>query len=158
MRTLIMITTLLLTISAGGARAVETGMNPQAMVYISIPFDGNSQQDDTTTFGFRLDGHAYSRFDRVSYMEQLNRPAVFDLRVESGAIEGIYLSGINYYQLYRLHRQNEEEDTDYEDQVSVTDSIRGILSDMTDVAPMGVWIGVGLGVGLLLGSSRSSTN
>jgi hypothetical protein len=137
--------------------ADDLAMNPQAMLYISIPFDKPGFTEDKTTYGLRFDSNAYSRYDKVSYVQQLDRGAVFDFKLTPNEIEGIYLSGVNYYQLYKVYKQNEdEEDYDYEDQVSVMDEIRGTISDMSAIAPMGVWIGAGLGIGLLLGSSSSS--
>jgi hypothetical protein len=157
MRISTLILGLLLTTVSANTMAVETGMNPQAMVYISIPLDGTVSSGNKTTYGFRLDSHAYSRFDNVTYTRQLERPAVFDFKMASGGIEGIYISGIDYYRITVVNRQNGDEG-EYEDQVSVMDEVRGIMSDMTAIAPMGVWIGVGLGIGLLLGSDNPNTD
>ena len=153
MRFTIFIITLILTTVSNRTMAVETGVNPQAMFYISIPFDNTMSASDKTTFGFRLDSHAYSRFDNVPYIRQLDRHAVFDFKMTSKDIEGIYFSGIDYYQIYKVNRQNEDGDQS-SDEIGVTDEVRGILLDMTSKAPMGVWIGIGLGIGLLMGSSK----
>jgi len=40
---------------------------------------------------------------------------------------------------------------DYEEALPLSDRIRGVFADMRSIAPMGIWIGAGLGVGLLLG-------
>lgn len=153
MRFSILIITLILTMVSASSTAFETGVNPQAMFYINIPLDGANTVRDKSTFGFRLDSHAYSRFDDVPYIRQLERPAVFDLKMASDGIEGIYISGIDYYRKYEVNRQNEDEG-EYEDQVSITDEIRARITTMSSIAPMGVWIGAGLGIGLLLGSSK----
>ena len=154
MRITTVIVTLVLSIISTNTIAFETGVNPQAMFYVSIPFDGSAFKKEKTTFGFRLDSHAYSRYDNVHYVRQLDRPAVFDFKLEPGGIEGVYISGIDYYKLYQIHKQNEgEEDIEYEDQVSIIDEIKFIIADMTNIAPMGVWIGAGLGIGLLVGVS-----
>ena len=139
------------TVSANGM-AFETDLNPQAMVYLSIALDGGGT-DNKTSFGFRLDSHAYSRYDNVPYIRQLERPAVFDFKMAPDGIEGIYFSGIDYYSLYQVNRQNQDED-EYEDQVSAVDEIKAIITDMSSIAPMGVWLGAGLGVVLLLGPSK----
>ncbi len=156
MRLVYLVISLLLTTVSANTMADDLAINPQAMFYISIPFDGPRYTEDKTTYGLRFDSHAYSRYDKVSYLKQLDRGAVFDFKLTPGEIEGIYLSGINYYQLYKVYKQNEEEEIDYEDQVSVMDEIKGTISDMSAIAPIGVWIGAGLGIGLLLGSSSSS--
>ncbi|MGY8815666.1 MAG: hypothetical protein ACKVHQ_13275, partial [Gammaproteobacteria bacterium] len=64
---------------------------------------------------------------------------------------GIYISGIDYLKLYQVNKQNEDEE-EYEDQITIVDEVRGWMSYMSSIAPMGVWIGVGLGVGLLVGN------
>jgi len=149
-----MIVTLVLSFITTNTIAFETDVNPQAMFYISIPLDGTAFEKENTTFGFRLDSHAYSRYDNVPYVRQLERPAVFDFKMEPRGIEGIYISGIDYYKLYQIHKQNEgEEDIEYEEQVSIMDEIKFIIADMSNIAPMGVWIGAGLGIGLLVGVS-----
>ena len=153
MRFTIFIITLLLTTVSNSSMAYETGVNPQAMFYLSIPLDNTVTARSKTTFGFRLDSHAYSRFDNVPYIRQLDRPAVFDFKMASKDIERIYFSGIDYYQIYKVNKQNEDGDQSSDD-TGVTDEVRGILSDMTSIAPMGVWIGIGLGIRLLLGSSK----
>jgi hypothetical protein len=153
MRFLNLIITLLLTTVSANGMAFESFVNPQAMFYISIPLDGSVSLREKTRFGFRLDSHAYSRFDDVPYIRQLDRPAVFDLKMKSDGIEGIYFSGIDYYDIYVVNRQNEDEG-EFEDQVSVTDEIKARIAVMSNIAPMGVWIGAGLGIGLLLGSSK----
>ena len=159
MRLLNLVFTLILTLFSANTMADDLAMNPQAMFYISVPFDGPRYTEDKSTYGFRFDSHAYSRYDKVSFIQQLDRPAVIDFKLTPGEIEGIYLSGVNYYQLYKIYKQNEdEEEIDYEDQVSVMDEIRGTISDMSAIAPIGVWIGAGLGIGLLLGSGSSSSS
>ena len=145
MRLFNLVFTLILTMGSANTMADELSINPQAMLYISIPFAKPGFTEDKTTYGFRFDSNAYSRYDHVPFLKQLNRPAVFDFKLSPGEIEGIYLSGVNYYQLYKVYKQNEgEDDYDYEDQVSVMDEIKGTISDMSAIAPIGVWIGAGL--------------
>ncbi|MGK0297248.1 MAG: hypothetical protein ACI9XC_000850 [Gammaproteobacteria bacterium] len=151
MRFLTLLLTLILTITSANTMAVETGFNPQAMFYLNIPFDGNEASNDQSTYGFRLDSHAYTRYDNVPYVRQLDQTAVFDFKMEADRIEGIYISGVDYLKLYQVNKQNEDED-EYEDQITIFDEIRGWTSYMSSIAPMGVWIGVGLGVGLLVGN------
>lgn len=158
MRLLNMVVMLILTTVSANSMADDLAINPQGMFYISIPFDGPSFSEHKSNYGFRFDSHAYSRYDRISYIQQLDRPAVFDFKLAPEGIEGIYISGINYYQMYKVYKQNEdEEEFDYEDQVSVMDEIKGTISDMSNIAPIGVWIGAGLGIGLLLGSGSSNS-
>jgi hypothetical protein len=137
MRISTLLTTLLLTVFSANTMAFETDVNPQAMFYINIPLDGTESKRDKTTFGFRLDSHGYTRFDNVPYVKQLDRSAVFDFKMAPDGIEGIYISGIDYLKLYQVNKQNED-DIDYEDQVTIMDEVRGIMSDMSRVAPIGV--------------------
>ena len=44
----------------------------------------------------------------------------------------------------------EEEYEDYDDGLTIKEHISGVLADLRSVAPLGVYIGVGLGVALLL--------
>jgi hypothetical protein len=151
MRFSILLLTLSLTIISANTMAIETGFNPQAMFYINIPFDGKDASQDKSTYGFRLDSHAYTRYDNVPYVRQLDQTAVFDFKMAPDGIEGIYISGIDYLKLYQVNKQNEDEE-EYEDQITIVDEVRGWMSYMSSIAPMGVWIGVGLGVGLLVGN------
>jgi hypothetical protein len=174
MRISTIITILLLSLSAANTHAFETTVKPHAMIYINVPLGGAGEQGKTT-FGVRLDNinvdYAGSRY--VDYHRQMLRTAVFDLRMDRRGLDGIYISGTDYLRLYRVSRQNEgegevleegevveeavveeavaEEEYDYEEELPISDRIRGVFADMRNTAPMGIWIGVGLGVGLLLG-------
>ena len=152
----------LLSIVSANSMAFETNVKPHAMFYVTVPLGGPGPDQDKATFGFRLDNiyvdPATSGY--VDYHRQLQQPAVFDLRMDRHGLDGIYVSGIDYLQLYKVNRQNEEEgvvveetqaEEDYEEALPLSDRIRGVFADMRSIAPMGIWIGAGLGIGLLLG-------
>jgi hypothetical protein len=68
MRFSTLLLSLILTIMSANTLAIETGFNPQAMFYINIPFDGKEASHEKSTYGFRLDSHAYTRYDNVPYV------------------------------------------------------------------------------------------
>ncbi len=84
MRLVYLVISLLLTTVSANTMADDLAINPQAMFYISIPFDGPRYTEDKTTYGPRFDSHAYSRYDKVSYFKQLDRGAVFDFKLTPG--------------------------------------------------------------------------
>lgn len=165
-----------------GSQAFESAVTPHAMIYVSIPFGGNTPERDSLNYGFRLDSIAYTSGEHVDYQRQLQKTAVLDLRMNEHGVDGLYLSGIDYLKLYRANRQNEQEgdelaaegdvqeqpaaeesaeaavteeteveDEEEDDGLTVGDHIRGVFADMRRTAPMGIWMGAALGIGLLIG-------
>lgn len=169
------ITVFIVALLSFSTQAFETAVTPHAMLYVSIPLDGPGPDRDRVNYGFRLDSIAYTPGERIDYSRQLERTAVVDFRLDEHGVDGVYLSGIDYLQQYRVNRQNEEqgesvpaedestaaeavaeeaaaeEEAEEDDGMTAGDHIRGVLADMRATAPMGIWMGIGLGVVLLLG-------
>ena len=165
------LTVVLVSLLSFSTQAFETAVKPHAMLYVSIPLDGKTYDRDSINYGFRLDNIAYTPGEPVNYQQQLQRTAVLDFRMDEQGMDGLYISGIDYLQMYRVNRQNEDqggeaevvadapadagvadEQTEEEDDgLTVGDRVRGVLADMRATAPMGVYMGIGLGIGLLLG-------
>lgn len=179
MRSSLVISALLSALLSANVMAFET-VKPHAMFYVHVPFAGSGPAAGETTFGLRLDNiHVdYSDSTYIDFTRQIGRPAVLDFRMGRKGLDGIYIAGTDYLRLYRVNRQNAEEGEevemqtdeeaaaeameeeviteeeamdDYEDALPLSDRIRGVFADMRNIAPMGLWIGAGLGIGLLLG-------
>ncbi len=165
------LTVVLVSLLSFSTQAFETAVKPHAMLYVSIPLDGKTYDRDSINYGFRLDNIAYTPGEPVNYQQQLQGTAVLDFRMDEQGMDGLYISGIDYLQMYRVNRQNEDQGSEVEvvadtpadagvadeqteeedDGLTVGDRVRGVLADMRATAPMGVYMGIGLGIGLLLG-------
>ncbi len=162
-----LLTVLTVSLLSYSTQAFETAVKPHAMLYVSIPLDGNTHDRDDINYGFRLDNVVYTPGEPVNYQQQLQGTAVLDFRMDERGVDGFYISGTNYLQLYRVSRQNEDQgsetaaadadttsaeaEEDVDDGLTVGDRVRGVIADMRATAPMGVYMGIGLGIGLLLG-------
>jgi len=144
MRILVMITVLLMSFVSGNSIADQVGVKPVAMLYVAIPL-GTTRNQEQPSFGFRLDNIEYEQGSVVQYNRLLEKSALVDFRMGAHGIQGIYFSGTDYLQRYRIYRQNQQQDGD----ASATTETG--LKEIFTAAPLGVYIGVGLGVGLLLG-------
>jgi hypothetical protein len=144
MRILVTITVLLLSFVSGNTIAAQAGVKPVAMLYVAIPL-GTTQNQEQPIFGFRLDNIEYEQGSVVQYNHLLEKSALVDLRMGTRGLQGIYFSGTDYLQRYRIYRQNQEQDGE----ASATTETG--LKEIFTAAPLGFYIGIGLGVGLLLG-------
>lgn len=133
----------------------QTYVRPHAMFYYKFTPGGSTTRESHSSFGFRVDNIDHHLTRGVDYQRLLHRPAVFDFRMDRQGIEGIYISGIDYLDLYQVRRQNEEQTEGEGETPEDADSgktVSEVIADMRSVAPLGVYIGVGLGIGLLLGA------
>jgi hypothetical protein len=161
------ITMLLVSLLSFSTQAFESSVKPLVMVYLTVPLDGTRVNEDAFNYGFRLDHVAYTPGEPVNYQQQFQRTASLDFRMDKQGLDGIYISGKDYLHSLRVNRQNEDQGsdettaeatddaaTDIEDEddgLTVSDRIKGVIADMRAVAPMGIYMGVGLGIVLLLG-------
>jgi hypothetical protein len=136
-------------------------------VYLTIPLDGAGPNKDKFNYGLRLDNVAYTPGEPVNYQQQFQHTASLDFRMDRQGLDGIYIAGKDYLQLYKVSRQNEDPgsvettaevadeamaDAEEEDDgLTVGDRVKGVIADMRSVAPMGIYMGIGLGIVLLLG-------
>lgn len=175
------LTILFVALISFSTQAFESAVKPHAMLYLSIPLDGTGSKQDKLTYGFRLDNIEYTAGEPVNYQQQLQRTAVMDIRMDKHGLDGVYVSGKDYVELYHVMKQNEEaaagetaakdaaattDETaastdatadaeatteEADDGLTVGDRIKGVFADMRAVAPMGIYMGAVLGVVLLLG-------
>jgi len=139
------------------------------MLYYKFSLGGYDSNTSKNSFGLRFDNVTYTPDHSIDYKQLAARPAVFDFRMNRHGVEGIYISGTDYLKQYKVNRQNdeqidegtdveaeeeyEEEYEDYDDGLTIGEHVSGVLADLRSVAPLGVYIGVGLGVALLLGTA-----
>lgn len=149
------------------------------MLYYKVALGESNSNRSKSSFGLRFDNVTYTPDHTIDYKHLAARPAVFDLRMDKHGVEGIYISWTDYLKKYKVNRQNdeqigdeqiqdeqidegtdvvaeeeyEEEYEDYDDGLTIKEHISGVLADLRSVAPLGVYIGVGLGVALLLGTA-----
>ena len=166
----IMLSAMLATFNA---LAVEPVVEPHAMVYYQVSFGGGKTQDRHSAFGFRMDRASFSPGGMIEYQQLVKQPAMFDFRLGKQGIEGVYISGIDYLQQYRIYRAGEEEagaepeaETDVmvegkpeEEQTGKPRKAPKIIRDIgntieagMETAPTGVLIGLALGAALLIGA------
>jgi len=135
------------------AQTYEFAPGPQAMFYYRLSVGGSGTQQAFSSFGLRMDNLVHHQSGVAGYHERLRRPPVFDLRMGKRGIEGIYLSGVDYYRLYRINRQNDEQaGAEEEARPTVSERVKGVIDGIRDTAPAGFYIGAGLGIALLLGA------
>ncbi len=152
MRTVLLFAVMALFCFSAQVSAYELTPQPQAMLYYKFSVGGTGMQRAFSTFGLRVDTVTYSARGVANYDELIHRPAVFDLRMGRRGVEGIYISGIDYFKLYKVNRQNDEQnDADDESGRSAGESVKAVIENIRDTAPMGFYIGAGLGIALLLG-------
>lgn len=149
MRIIITITFLLMSFMSGNTIAFETGPMHRAMLYLEIPLDGTESDQDMVGFGFRLDNIESTQQGIYTDYPMNNPTALMDFRMNKQGIEGIYFSGTDYLQKFRVYRQNQQQGSG--EQETAEDGIGATISEAMKAAPLGVYIGIGLGVGLLLG-------
>ncbi len=153
------------------AAAWENIVEPHAMVYFRLSFDGGTAPDRQSTFGLRLDQVRHSRNSHIEYASLMRRPAMLNLELNRNGIRSLYISGTDYLRLYRLHRADEENGEEPAAQAGddetamqgeedgeqpprypqVGKDIGDTMKTVMDKAPAGVIIGVGLGIALLAG-------
>ena len=108
MRIPLLTAALCLTLGASNVMARNPMVEPQAMLYYSISFDGGKARDDTHSFGLRMDQVSYAMHDRVDFRRLLARPALLDLQLGAGGVQALYISGQDYLRQYRVLRAAED--------------------------------------------------
>lgn len=76
---------------ASGAIANDLGAEPSAMLYMHVPFGGETRQANTNSFGMRLD---WVNAGQGISTAQFNRPGLFDLRLQNNQLHDVRFSGI----------------------------------------------------------------
>lgn len=168
---LIVVLSAVLVIGSADAAARELLVEPHAMFYYQIPFDGGTIAEKENSFGFRVDHIMHSPKRHIEYTGLMERTAILDLRLNRHGVRSFHISGVDYLKKYRIHRANGEdggqatadadtggdENTEGEEELpqapKVVRDVGNTITFLMEKAPVGVLIGAGIGIGLLVGSA-----
>ncbi len=163
-----------LVMGAADATARELRVEPHAMLYFHIPFDGGATvAEKENSFGFRVDSVAYSPDRHIDYTRLMQRPAVMEFSLNRHGVQAFHVSGVDYLERYRIYRANGEagseeasnteagndngeaadDEEDLPQPPKVMRDVGNTLSFLMESAPTGVLIGAAIGIGLLVGSA-----
>lgn len=142
--------------------ALEPVNEAHAMFYYQAPFSASKAEQKKHSFGFRMDQASYEPGQMIQYQQLMNKPAAFDFKMGHEGVQGLYVSGVDYLQLYRLRKAAEGEDGgdadgarsgDSENPVSAAGSeIADKVRDILDVVPLGFIIGGAVALVLVTGA------
>lgn len=119
--------------------AADLVSEPHAMFYYQIPLDGAKSKQRQHSFGFRMDRASFNAGEMIDQQQLLDRPAVFDFKMSHRGVEAINLSGNNLLEKYRVNRADGE------------GSSLPSLSEMLDDMPVGVFMGICIGIVIISG-------
>lgn len=160
-----------LVMGSADTAARELRVEPHAMFYYQVPFDGGAVVDKENSFGFRVDHIMHSPDHAVEYAGLMQRPAILDLRLNRHGVRSFRISGVDYLKQYRIHRAAGEDDgqetadtetngngdPEGEEELpqapKVVRDVGNTITFLMEKAPVGVLIGAGIGIGLLVGSA-----
>jgi len=138
---------LILSLVSAGALAREPAAEPHAMIYYRLDFgDGKHQHD--YSFGFRLDRTELRDRKLIDYRELMQRPAMFDFRMNRTGIESIAITGHEFRDTLLLNRA----DGDAEGSGNSETGMGERVTERPKKVPLGVYAGVLLGIGLAVGA------
>jgi hypothetical protein len=142
--------------------ALEPVSEAHAMLYYQVPFSASKAEQKKHSFGFRMDHTSYKHGDMISYQKMMNKTAAFDFKMGHEGVQGMYVSGVDYLQLYRLRRAAEDEGGDEvveeaaDEKTNPVKEIAGnmgeTIDEIMDIIPLGFLIGGAVGVVLLTGA------
>lgn len=89
--------------------ALEPVNEVHAMFYYQVPFSASKVVQKKHSFGFRMDQASYEPGQMIQYQQLMNKPAAFDFKMGHEGVQGLYVSGVDYLQRYRLSRAAEDE-------------------------------------------------
>ncbi len=136
-----------------------------AMFYYQVPFSAGKTEQEKHSFGFRMDHASYEHGEMIQYQQLMNKTAAFDFKMARDGVQGMYISGVDYLQLYRLHRA--AEDTEEEDGVdagtkekkssnpvtTVAGNIGETIDEVMEIIPLGFLVGGVVGIVLVTGAA-----
>jgi len=114
------------------AHAVEPVLDQQGMFYFNMTFDVGTSNKTEHDFGFRLDRTLTEPGDTVMLNQLVDKPAVFNLKLNNNGLKSFELNGIDYSEEYFVARA--DGDTEVEAQPKKKVDI-----------PVGVIVGVLIG-------------
>lgn len=171
--TILAILSMILLIPVQGM-ALETVSEAHAMIYYQVPFSANKSEQKKHSFGFRMDHTSYKPGNMISYQQMMKKTAAFDFKMGHEGVQGLYVSGVDYLQLYRLQRAAEDgqSEADGGDEMAdagdepgqeaeakkpnpvtkVAGDIGGTIDEIMEIIPLGFLIGGAVGVVLITGA------
>lgn len=148
--------------------ALEPVNESHAMIYYKIPFSASKKPENKPSFGFRMDHTSYERGGMIEYKDLMERTAAFDFRMGHDGLQGVYVSGVDYLQRFRLQRAAEDDaemDVDIEDDgmeeskkdepgalAKTGTDIANTVEDFISVVPLGFMIGGVIAIVLVSGA------
>ena len=142
--------------------ALEPVNEAHAMIYYQVPFSVNKSEQKKHSFGFRMDHTSYNPGEMIQYSKMMKKTAAFDFKMGHEGVQGMYVSGVDYLQLYRLRKAAEDDsdevavDTDTENKSNPVTEVAGnigeTIDEIMDIIPLGFLIGGAVGVVLLTGA------
>jgi hypothetical protein len=146
--------------------ALEPVNEAHAMFYYQVPFSASKSEQKKHSFGFRMDHTSYKHGEMIRYQQLMNKTAAFDFKMGREGVQGVYVSGVDYLQLYRLARaaegENGEEDAEASAEsdengkpnpvTKVAGDIGETIDEIMDIIPLGFIIGGAVGVVLITGA------
>ena len=164
MRTYLISVVTFLILAPVQGMAMEPINEAHAMIYYKIPFSAAKTQENRPSFGFRMDHTSYQRGGMIEYKELMNKTAAFDFRMGNEGVQGVYFSGVDYLQKYRLHRAAEDEGSDMESGMEEAEEkepgtltkigtdVGNTVEDIIAVVPLGFLIGGAIALVLVTGA------
>jgi len=142
--------------------AVEPINEVHAMFYYQVPFGVNRVEQKKHSFGFRMDHASYVPGEMIRYQQLMNQTAAFDFKMGHDGIQGLYVSGVDYLQRYRLNKAAEDENSENGDAsgeagksknpvTEVAGNIGETIDEIMDSIPLGFLLGGAVGILLLTG-------
>lgn len=165
MRTLPLVCTLFLVILPVASRAGGLDYEPHAMLYYQISLDGGVR-DSGHSFGLRLDQTVVEEGQMIEFQQLMKRPGLLDLRFSHGGLQSLSIAGVDYAGWYRVQRAEEEAAGSAESGAAAgtgeaaetgaqpPEEEKLTIGGVLEKTPVGVLIGVGLGIVLIAGISE----
>ena len=91
------------------AYSVEPVLDQQGMFYFNMTFDAGTKAKTEHDFGFRLDRTLMQPGDSMTMNQLVDKPAVFNLKLNNNGLKAFELNGIDYSTEYYVARADGEE-------------------------------------------------
>ncbi|NKB36083.1 MAG: hypothetical protein GKR93_02790 [Gammaproteobacteria bacterium] len=147
--------------------ALEPVNEAHAMFYYQIPFSTAKVAEKKHSFGFRMDHTSYQNGGMIEYQKLMKKTAAFDFKMGHEGVEGMYVSGVDFLQRYRLARAAEgEEEMAMDDEMAtkpetkkpsaiskVGTDVGNTIDDLISIVPLGFAIGGAVAIVLVTGAA-----
>ena len=150
------------------AMALEPVNEAHAMFYYQVPFSTSKVSEKKHSFGFRMDHTSYERGGMIEFQKLMNKTAAFDFKMKHDGIDGMYVSGVDFLQKYRLLKAAEgEEDMEMGSDEEMAEKpevkqpstiskvgtdIGNTVEDLVSIVPLGFMIGGAIAIVLVTGA------